>query len=117
MEDLIKIGMLYQTYGPLLTDNQKALLSDYYYNDLSLQEIAENKDISKQAVSDQLRRAVKKMEGFESILASSRKTRAVIEILNPLIEDLDRDSPITTDEVNKKLKELRDILLRDGKEA
>ncbi len=117
MEDLIKIGMLFQIYGPLLTDNQKALLSDYYYNDLSLQEIAENKEISKQAVSDQLNRAVKKMENFENILASSKKTQAVITILSPLIEDLDGDSHITKGEINKKLKELREILLPDGKEA
>ena len=42
MEEKIKISMLIQTYGKLLTEKQEQILSDYYNNDLSLSEIAEN---------------------------------------------------------------------------
>lgn len=44
--------MLLQIYGAMLTEKQYGLLDDYYNNDLSLSEIAENYDITRQAVRD-----------------------------------------------------------------
>ena len=45
MEKKVKISMLCQIYGKLLTEKQLEILSDYYNNDLSLSEIAENNHI------------------------------------------------------------------------
>lgn len=52
MEKKVQISMLLQIYGAMLTEKQYGLLDDYYNNDLSLSEIAENYDITRQAVRD-----------------------------------------------------------------
>ena len=44
MEKKVQISMLLQIYGAMLTEKQYGLLDDYYNNDLSLSEIAENYD-------------------------------------------------------------------------
>lgn len=56
MEKKVQISMLLQIYGAMLTEKQYGLLDDYYNNDLSLSEIAENYDITRQAVRDIIKR-------------------------------------------------------------
>ena len=51
MEEKVKISMLCQLYGKLLTKKQFEFIDDYYNNDLSLSEIAENHNITRQAFS------------------------------------------------------------------
>lgn len=52
----VKISMLCQIYGKMLTDKQYEIINDYYNNDLSLSEIAENNNITRQAVRDIIKR-------------------------------------------------------------
>ena len=52
MEKNVEISVLCQLYGKALTDKQYEVLTDYYNNDLSLSEIAENNNITRQAVRD-----------------------------------------------------------------
>ena len=56
MEKNVKVSMLWQIYGRLLTEKQYTLLDDYYNNDDSLSEIAENLVITRQAVRDNLKK-------------------------------------------------------------
>lgn len=56
MEKNVKISMLCQIYGKMLTDKQYEIINDYYNNDLSLSEIAENNNITRQAVRDIIKR-------------------------------------------------------------
>ena len=48
MEKKIEVSILCQIYGKLLTDKQYEFIDDYYNNDLSLSEIAENNNITRQ---------------------------------------------------------------------
>lgn len=68
MSDFVQSGLLYETYGFILTEKQKELFEAYFYEDLSLSEIAENRQISKQAVSDQINRCLDKMQFLEDHL-------------------------------------------------
>ena len=52
MEKNVKVSMLCQIYGKMLTEKQYQVINDYYNNDLSLSEIAENNNITRQAVND-----------------------------------------------------------------
>ena len=52
MEKKVQIGMLCEIYGKLLTKKQYSILNDYANADLSLTEIAENNNITRQAVND-----------------------------------------------------------------
>ena len=47
MDKNIKMSILCQIYGKLLTEKQYQVLDDYYNNDLSLSEIAENLNITR----------------------------------------------------------------------
>lgn len=86
MEKLVEIGILYDFYGKLLSEKQLQIIELYYIYDLSLTEIGEELDITKQAVSDTLKRAEKKLFDFEDTLALIEKFRNshnnVREIIN-----------------------------------
>ena len=73
MEEKIKIGILFGIYGKLLTEKQYELLNDYYNNDLSLSEIAENNNITRQAVNDVINKGKNKLIEIEEKLAVMKK--------------------------------------------
>ena len=65
IEQIIKVSQLYDFYSELLSQKQKQYLNDYFFNDLSLTEISENYEISKQAVSNNIKRTIIELEQFE----------------------------------------------------
>ena len=82
MEDLKReeIIELYDIYGSLLTDKQRTYFEDYYYMDLSLAEIAENYNISRNAIHDQLKRVNEALINFESNLHLQAKIKKIKEL-------------------------------------
>ena len=74
MEEKVKISMLSQLYGKLLTEKQFEFIDDYYNNDLSLSEIAENNNITRQAVRDILKKGEKKLFEYEEKLMFMKRT-------------------------------------------
>lgn len=71
---------LYDIYGLLLTDKQRMYFEEYYFMDLSLQEIADNYEISKNGVFDQIKRTIHTLEIYEEKLMIRKK----IEKINSL---------------------------------
>ena len=88
MEEKILISMLIQTYGKLLTEKQNQILNDYYNNDLSLSEIAQNHNITRQAVRDIIKKGEKKLFEYEEKLLFMKRTlnteKKIKEALNEL---------------------------------
>ena len=68
MEKIFEQGLLYDFYGDLLTPHQQKVYEDAVYGDLSLGEIAEKFNISRQGVHDLLKRCDKILCGYESKL-------------------------------------------------
>lgn len=68
MEDRVYIISLYDYYGKLLTEKQQNYFEDYYFDNLTMEEIAENDDVSKNAISKQLINIKEKLNYYESIL-------------------------------------------------
>ena len=58
IEQIIKVSQLYDFYSELLSQKQKQYLNDYFFNDLYLTDISENYDISKQEVSNNIKRTI-----------------------------------------------------------
>lgn len=71
---------LYDIYCLLLTDKQRMYFEEYYFMDLSLQEIADNYEISKNGVFDQIKRTIHTLELYEEKLMLRKK----IEKINSL---------------------------------
>ena len=91
----IKYTYLFDYYGELFTDKQKEYFEDYYFNNLTLQEIADNNNISRNAVHKILKDMLKKLDYYEEKLNlySNKKKLEVI------IKDID-------EEKRKKIEEL-----------
>ena len=62
MDDILQLTLLYDFYGELLTEHQKLIYEDFVLNDLSLSEIAEDREISRQGVYDIVRRCRKQLQ-------------------------------------------------------
>jgi predicted DNA-binding protein YlxM (UPF0122 family) len=68
MEHLVRMGLLFDFYGELLTPKQQKVFSLYFLQNLSLGEIAEEEATSRQAVHDLLQRTEKLLEKWEGKL-------------------------------------------------
>ena len=68
MDKKVEISILCDLYGKLLTEKQFEILNDYYNNDLSLSEIAENDNITRQAVRDIIKKGEKKLFEYEVVI-------------------------------------------------
>ncbi len=68
MEPKVKQAYLYDFYGELLNEHQRRIFEAFVFDDLSLGEIAEDQDISRQAVHDLVKRSTKKLEEYENKL-------------------------------------------------
>ena len=84
IEQVIKISQLYDFYSELLSEKQKQYLNDYYFNDFSLTEISENYDISKQAVSNNIKRTITELEHYEEKLNLIKLNNERLFLLNEL---------------------------------
>ena len=68
LEKTTQMNLLYDFYGVMLTEKQREFVELYYLDDLSLAEIAEQFEISRQAVHDNIRRAGAQLLDLESKL-------------------------------------------------
>ncbi|WP_439644187.1 putative DNA-binding protein [Halalkalibacter hemicellulosilyticus] len=62
------MNYLFDFYQSLLTQKQRKYMSLYYLDDFSLGEIAEEFDVSRQAVYDNIKRTEAMLEGYENKL-------------------------------------------------
>lgn len=88
MEDRIEISLLMDCYGSMLTEKQFKVMNLYYNDDLSLAEIAELENTSRQAIHDLIKRCYKQIISYENKLSLLKKTlekeKKVINLLNEI---------------------------------
>lgn len=82
MEEKFYLTELFEIYNPLLTDNQREIFEMHFVLDFSLSEIAEEKGVTRQNVSDALKNAKEKLVGFESALKIKEKEDAILSLLD-----------------------------------
>ena len=68
MDKQDKLILLFDYYGDLLSESQKNYFESYYFDNLSLSEIGENYNVSRNAVSKDLKLASEKLNNFEDKL-------------------------------------------------
>ena len=77
MDRIVEKGILFDYYGCLLTERQQQIYEDAVSNDLSLSELAEAYDISRQGVHDLLRRCDKSLQEYEDRLGCVARDQAL----------------------------------------
>lgn len=86
MEKRLYLNLLYDYYKELFTIKQQEYFEDYYYNNLSLSEIAENNNVSRNAVHNQLKIVETKLNEFEQVLGLYSTKQQVLKLLNGKID-------------------------------
>lgn len=108
MEKKVEVSMLLQIYGELLTEKQYRVI-DYYYNeDLSLSEIAENEEITRQGVRDIIKKGEKKLFEYEEKLLFMKKTINQEKLVQHILVNLNKIQKDSSDQkVTNILEEVK----------
>ena len=108
MEKKVEISMLWQIYGNLLTEKQYKVIVYYYNQDLSLSEIAENENITRQAVRDIIKKGEKKLFEYEEKLLFMKKTINQEQKIQQVLSNLTKIQKDSSDkQVNSILEEIK----------
>lgn len=68
MKEVVHFSSLYDIYGNLLTERQKDVFESYYFENLTLDEIALFDGVSKSSVAKTLKQVKETLEEFEEKL-------------------------------------------------
>ena len=87
MLDKVEGNLLFDFYGSLLTEHQKEVLDDYFNDDLSMSELADEYEVSKSAISDLIKRCLNQLEDYESKLHLIKQARSLDELIDKMEKD------------------------------
>ena len=118
LEKNTRLNALFDFYQPLLTSKQNDYLQLYYADDYSLGEIAEEFEVSRQAVYDNLKRSTQLLEDYEAklhLFADYLQRQAAAEQLNDYIQEkYPNDAELTLERIASQGKGDRCGLARDN---
>ena len=100
----LKVSYLLDFYGEMLTDIQREVVSAYYNEDLSLAEIAEGRDITRQGVRDAIKRAEQQLLDMEAKLGLAARFTEMQEALAAIC-----DCAISIQEINAEQGNIPEI--------
>ena len=108
IEQNLKDSLLLEIYGKLLTEKQREILSEFYNDNISISEIAEGHNSTRQAVNDLIKRSVKVLNDYETklgLLDRFNKIKATVnDTLNNINGDFDKEYVISC--LNKILEDM-----------
>ena len=106
MLEHVKMSLLADYYGGLLTEHQLKIVRGYYDEDLSLNELAEETGVTRQAVYDILRRAGDKLKDYEAKLGLVSKITCLISRIETVMVSTDTKTAQTLREILAEVKEI-----------
>ena len=123
MKDDLKFLQLWDTYSPMLTATQREITDLYFNYDLSLGEIAEQKGVSRQSVSDCLNKCRKQLEKYEeklgflnAITDVSREYSAYMTVVERWTETMKKTCPEMLEKLNELQVQLEEVHKQYGVE-
>jgi predicted DNA-binding protein YlxM (UPF0122 family) len=75
----IRYNSLLHLYSPLLSETQREILLDYFGYNLSITEIAQNREVSRAAVEDAIKKGTRKLDSFETSLELYKKQTLILK--------------------------------------
>lgn len=111
IDNVTLLNLLYDSYGELLTKKQREIFELYYFNDLSLGEIAEHYGITRQGVHDIIRRSQVILNQYEKKLGIVRKFTNIESRVEKVLEDIKKleHHEISTEQKQMLRKIYKDI--------
>ncbi len=113
MDKVIWVTLLYDFYGQLLTERQQRFIELYFGYDLSLGEIAEEYNVTRQAVHDTLKRAEKILNDYEQklglvekFMTERKKISEALELLRDFRQDQNPDDLNRIEQILSEITEL-----------
>lgn len=82
MENVLYLTELYDYYANLFTEKQRSYFEDYYFDNLTMEEIAENNNVSKNAISKTLIEVKEKLIDYEKALHNYEKRKKIEELVD-----------------------------------
>ena len=73
IDNILEQDLLYDFYGELLSDKQKRIYEEVVFNDYSISEVAKDEGITRQSVSDMIKRCDKTLLSYENKLGLAKK--------------------------------------------
>ncbi len=123
IEEIVRFSYLLDFYGALLNDRQRQICNGYVFDNLSLAELADIYDMSRQGVHDILKRAKAKLEDFEDKLDLEKKHSKIWELSKEARErvellslndtsknDKDSDTKRIVGEISNILDEIAEVI-------
>lgn len=110
MDEKVKVSILCDLYGKLLTEKQYEFLNEYYNNDLSLSEIAENYNITRQAVRDIIKKGEKKLFEYEEKLLFMKRMLNQEKTIQQILSELTK---IQKDSSDKKVANILETIKKE----
>ena len=83
--------ILYDFYGELFTDRQRNYFEEYYFNNLSLAEIGDIYEVSRNAVHKVIQGVEEKLKFYEEKLGLYHKNKIICDIIKIESDDNIRD--------------------------
>ncbi len=96
MDNRTYLTILYDYYGDLFTEKEKKYFEEYYFSNFSLSEIAENHQVSRNAIHKSIKSVQEKLENYEEKLKLYSNQQKINKII----------SEIKDEEIKKKLEQL-----------
>lgn len=93
----LRITFLMDFYGDMLTEKQREVIEAYYHEDLSLAEIAAEKNITRQGVRDSIKRGEQQLLEMEERLGLAKRFELVKEALASIC-----DSALEIQNINQR---------------
>jgi len=112
MKDL-SVPILLDFYGNLLPEKQLDMMEQYYQEDLSLSEIAENSGITRQGVHDNIKRAASELKQYEQKLGLFARFSDITDAANEIKTMLSENSYLTESAI-QKISSLLDIIIDEA---
>ena len=87
MSDRDKWVMLYDFYGELFNERQRKYFEEYYFNNLSLAEIGENFNVSRNAIHKVIQGVEEKLSFYEEKLGLYKKNKIICDIIESVKDE------------------------------
>ena len=111
LEKSVEIGTLCAFYGGLLTQKQQDALRLYYEEDLSLGEIADELETSRQNVHELITRSAQKLRKYEEALGSMKRAEETAKQLKQVLTLVKAVHPANEND-KSRLEEAGDLIGR-----